>query len=304
MESYDVWGSLWNFETPTNVDVLKVKDYEIVRVKKHYFSDNFWQVVVDPNLPITKQDTKLLLMLCHLYATQQNRDFPPFLIKTKIKSKEDEVFASADKKIKILLNAFRLYDQGDIRGRYLAATPIESKYPMDMFFDLDNIPTTKNVYQFSSPQKLETFMDNLSDIKDLIDTITIDRFNISYTHYNSPIEQLIDLIISLEGLFNKTAFDIKFKVALRTAHLIYSERSPKTQKTYELIKKAYNVRNDVVHGKKLEDKEIEAVISLNIELNKIVRETILKAVELRRDKVLDLFQDTDENKIDEVILNN
>ena len=84
---------------------------------------------------------------------------------------------------------------------------------------------------------------NLKKYSFLINAIR--RFNFSY---NKMFEdRIVDLIISLETLFQEGSGEITYKLSLRCAYFIGNDAEER-KKIFENMKKAYKVRSKIVHG--------------------------------------------------------
>ncbi|MDO8269556.1 MAG: HEPN domain-containing protein [Candidatus Levybacteria bacterium] len=300
-KSYIIYASLWNFDISFNEEEFQLVDFSIKRFKRVSIS-------LDPNKLVSAgmsmNEVNFINTLMFLYESQENRDFPHFIITSELTFENDFEFSIADRKIKWLLTCLRLYGKGDVQGRYLSAIPKEHYRPESNPLDFDSYPGLVDKYILDNKNKFEIFTKKLDGLDDIIDSIAVDRFNISFRHYNSPNEKLLDLITSLEGLFNKSPFDVKFKIALRTAHLIYPDKSKKTQELYEFLLSAYNLRNKIVHG--LPGIDGEDLIIKTAELLEIVREALIRAINLRSTGKIDLFKkanEESEKEMDKIILN-
>ncbi len=300
-KSYIIYGSLWNFDTSFKEERFKVMNFDIRRLERVSI-DLDPQKLISAGIPI--QDVTFLSTLLFLYQSQPNRDFPHFFSQDEFSFEGDFDFSIADGKIKGLLTSLRLYNSGDVQGRLIFTSPKNDKLADVTPLDSDSFPGLQNKYILDSIENLETFAKSLDGLNDLIDTLAIDRFNISYSHYNSPRERLLDLITVLESLFNKSPYDIKFKIALRTSHLLYPKKSEQTQELYEFLLSAYNLRNKIVHG--LGEINQSELMEKTNRLIEIVRVVLKEAILLRSKKKIDLFEksnDKFEREIDKVILN-
>lgn len=299
MKKFVIYGSLWNFDIKADKKDFEIDNYLIKRFNRPDIQHMFQQL---PSSNLPQNDINLLFTLLSLYEARPNRDFPHFIIQTSLILGKNLAFEDADKKIKYLLTALRLYHNGNVLGRYLSSIPEKDFRPEMIPIDSDSFPILKDKYTLTSTDDFKKFFNTLKGLEDLIDTIAIDRFNLSFHHFNAPAERLIDLIVSLEGLFNKSPFDVKYKVAIRSAHILNARRTKKRQLTYSAIVKAYNLRNKIVHGQgQANSDELESV---NTELEEIVRKILLTALDWRAKNKLDLFgKNIQEEEIDKVIVN-
>jgi hypothetical protein len=63
-----------------------------------------------------------------------------------------------------------------------------------------------------------------------------------------PEDALVDLVIALESLFlEEETAELGYRMAMRVAGLLH-DRGAERQTTFELIQKAYQTRNRIVHG--------------------------------------------------------
>jgi Apea-like HEPN len=73
------------------------------------------------------------------------------------------------------------------------------------------------------------------------------RFNFTYDRDISE-DALVDLVIALESLFlEEETSELGYRMAMRVAGLLH-DRGAERQTTFELIQKAYQTRNRIVHG--------------------------------------------------------
>ena len=79
-------------------------------------------------------------------------------------------------------------------------------------------------------------------------TTSIRRFNTSYNNKHIG-DKIADLCISLETLLNDSPGEITLKLSLRVA-LLLGDTEDNREYLWRFIKKCYNVRSEIVHGKK------------------------------------------------------
>ena len=77
---------------------------------------------------------------------------------------------------------------------------------------------------------------------------SIRRFNTSYNNKHIG-DKIADLCISLETLLNDSPGEITLKLSLRVA-LLLGDTEDNREYLWRFIKKCYNVRSEIVHGKK------------------------------------------------------
>jgi hypothetical protein len=109
------------------------------------------------------------------------------------------------------------------------------------------------------------------------------RFNFAGDRFR-PDDELVDLLIAAESLLltDASPAELQFRLALRAAKFVeHPELSP--QDVYELMKKAYNVRSEIVHTGKVSNKTLNSLPqnSLNAfadDVEEIIRLALRKAI--------------------------
>lgn len=84
-------------------------------------------------------------------------------------------------------------------------------------------------------------------------SIALRRFNSAY-HGNIE-DRLVDHIIALEFLYLGHEQELKYRLALRTAYLLGRDESER-KVIFNKMRKAYNVRSDIVHGNRQVDRVV------------------------------------------------
>ena len=114
---------------------------------------------------------------------------------------------------------------------------------------------------------------------------SIRRFQ--YIYHESEIEDKItDLMISLEVLLNREAFEVKEKVTTRAATILEDDDNGKKPDCKKFIQNCYDIRSEIVHGKKrktivkdgnktLSDQEVKE------KLEKYTKKAIIKFINLQ-----------------------
>ncbi len=78
--------------------------------------------------------------------------------------------------------------------------------------------------------------------------IALNRFDSQYED-RSESDKLLDVLIGLEALYSGEPQDLTYRLAMRCAkHL--GKSSDDREKIYNCLKDAYNIRSDIVHGRK------------------------------------------------------
>lgn len=160
--------------------------------------------------------------------------------------------------------------------------------------------------QTDAPQVNE-LVKTLSKLRELekLDSviITIRRFHSSY--HGSLEDRLIDQMIAFESLYLGYDQELKYRLALRAAFLLgRGERERKD--IFSKMRKAYNLRSDIVHGNKpVNRQELKQIIP---ETEEYLRQSIQKFLSLSSEghSLESLRQGTDKElaKLEENILSN
>ena len=130
-------------------------------------------------------------------------------------------------------------------------------------------------------QGISTFLDDYWDVLPQMRPPVqhaLSRFNSSYERRDAT-DRLVDLIISLESLFNDgNPSGVTFKVALRCA--AWSQQTGGGRETtFKMVKKAYESRSKIVHARKEDsDLDMHEVDALEV----IVRLCLVKYLDLQK----------------------
>ena len=101
-------------------------------------------------------------------------------------------------------------------------------------------------------------------------SLPISRFN--YAFYRiTPHDKIIDYCIAFESIYVQDNAELSYKLAMRCSHLLSSTSAGRIS-AYEKLRKAYNLRSQIVHGNNWKDLEINE----GIELEELVRQSIRK----------------------------
>ena len=104
-----------------------------------------------------------------------------------------------------------------------------------------------------------------------------------YIYHESEIEDKItDLMISVEVLLNHEPFEVRDKIATRAATILEEDDSKKPD-CKKFIQKCYDVRSEIVHGKKRKTSVKDGDKTLSDEevkekLESYARKTIIKFI--------------------------
>ncbi len=152
----------------------------------------------------------------------------------------------------------------------------DSRYEMDVN---DQKPMFFQKKQLSNLLKISKLLKNIDFSKKENNFIEISkrRFTSALSR-SSAIDQLIDLMISLESLYAPNPGEISVRLANRSSTLLAS--SDDVREDYWLfVKKVYNIRSGIVHGDGIRNTEINGKqYSLD--------DIILKLVDLARESIL------------------
>jgi hypothetical protein len=211
-----------------------------------------------------------------------------------------------------ILNALRLTTNGSIyfgsfyrfhplnlQGDYFPGSKeIVRKSTRSYFLKKEQIDSFKEIY-YSLNQIYEIFDEN----KTRYLTYSIRRFDYVYRDYLVE-DNITDLMISLETILNNQPFEIRDKTSLRAA-IILEDSDDKKIECKKFIQKCYDMRSEIVHGKKRSTKIKENEVVLTDEevknkLENFVRTAIIKTLKLQ---IKFKTQDTILNKIDSSVLN-
>lgn len=188
------------------------------------------------------------------------------------------------------LNALRITDNGPvIFGNHISYNPDgwQQRFAPGI---RDSVILSYDEY-FLKEDKISKLKENLKLLKKLdekSDSIryldySIRRFN--YVYQNEVVEDNItDLMISLETLLNFEPYEVRDKTSLRAAVLLESDDNEKLN-CRKFIKKCYDIRSEIVHGKKRKAKIMKNNIQLTdaeiqIDLTNYVRTAIVKMLHL------------------------
>ena len=139
----------------------------------------------------------------------------------------------------------------------------------------------------------------IDNLKILYNSITAEfykRFNISFGYFNksynepyTPRDSFLDLMFALENIYLRgDQLELGYKLRLRAAFVL-AENYEDRKNVFEVLKKSYKVRGQIVHGEKSTNLSYDDLF----ELRNLVRKSFL----------MFLKDDINENKLDDLILN-
>lgn len=211
-----------------------------------------------------------------------------------------------------ILSALRLTTEGSIyfgnfygyhpldwQGSYFPGykeTPIKTVHPY--FLRKEHIDSFKEIYSLLN--KIHTDFE-VEKIRYL--TYSIRRFEYSYRDHLVE-DNITDLMISLETMVNNQPYEVRDKTSLRAAILLEDNDEEKIN-CKKFIQKCYDIRSEIVHGKKRDTKikENDKILS-DEEIKEKLENYTRKAVSYML-KLQIKFKTQDEvlNRIDRFILN-
>jgi hypothetical protein len=106
--------------------------------------------------------------------------------------------------------------------------------------------------------------------------LAIRRFNQAHER-PIPADKLIDLLIAFEALLLPKTGELALRLSLRVANLLRDIRD--RQQVFSAMKKAYKLRNNVVHGGKIDDQELIPCVPVTEELLRQSIRVVLEAKE-------------------------
>ena len=118
---------------------------------------------------------------------------------------------------------------------------------------------------------LEVLASNIIDQTYKKFSLSIEYFNKSYIEPYTPRDSLLDLMIALDSLYiRENQPELVYRLKMRIAHLLSNNFSDRKNIT-ELIKNAYDIRSQIIHGKK----KPKITYDFLFEIRNIVRNSIV-----------------------------
>ena len=231
---------LFNFESNIKNKGIKINDIEIRPITENEF---YYFTNLDENQNLSN----VFYDLTHVMYTTHSND--------NLNSGYDVVKS----KFELMLDALSLTGSGNpvsgtiFRNVNNSWIHYDSKYEIDvikqepLFFDKKNLSKLKLIFsslnEVDFNKKENSFLD-----------ISKRRFGSALARTN-PIDQLIDLTVSLESLFAPTPGEITVRLSNRMATLLAKNDSQR-EDYWKFIKKVYNLRSGIVHGDGIRNTEI------------------------------------------------
>ena len=231
---------LFNFESNVKNKGIKINDVEIRPITENEF---YYFTNLDENQNLSNGFYNLTHVM---YTTHHSNDL-------------NSGYNIVKSKFELMIDALSLTGSGNpvfgtiFRNINNSWIHYDSKYEIDvikqesLFFDKKNLSKLKSIFSSLSDvdfnKKENSFLD-----------IAKRRFGSALTRTN-PIDQLIDLTVSLESLFAPTPGEITVRLSNRMATLLAKNDSQR-EDYWKFIKKTYNLRSGIVHGDGLRNTEI------------------------------------------------
>lgn len=174
-----------------------------------------------------------------------------------------------------------------------AITPVEIKNAAHIFGGSGVIPNRQSIRNKLSNEESTKAMKETLPLFDKVMSIyngelRLDELTIALSVYQRAIQEgdhlkdFLDLVIVLEALFSEGDGEISHKIAERTS--IFSESDVKNRKdTFKKLKKIYNARSQLVHGKDLSFDRFGEYHSFKVSLIPIVQSSLFHYIEERSD---------------------
>lgn len=207
-------------------------------------------------------------------------------------------YEEADKRLARLEALFRVFRPGDVAIRRYNVWPLDEsarRRPLgfsdfDLDLDLDyKPPPPESFRRYSGPFDYEEYKLDDEGLELFAkfyenhwpETAESEPLYVAIARFSSACEKwtladrLIDLMIGLEALFGERN-EITYKIALRTASFLYPPGEERTDAFYK-IKRIYEERSNLVHGRKLELETKSKIGHKDVEeFEDLVRRAIMK----------------------------
>ena len=194
--------------------------------------------------------------------------------------KEDKL---ANNKFNNFLNTALLFQTGDLKIGSLYRNYTEWTSQSSKSSQFDNMQLGSRIFEVKKTgmSNLKKFYEEYSKIK--LDSkewsfikVAIDRFRSSILR-NEPIDKIVDLNVALECLFS-SPMETSFKFANRISAILGTDDEQR-EYYWNFIKNEYKLRNNILHGRKADDININDEL---IQLEEIARNSIRKFLNLAK----------------------
>ena len=194
--------------------------------------------------------------------------------------KEDKL---ANNKFNNFLNTALLFQTGDLKIGSLYRNYTEWTSRSSRSSQFDNMQLGNRIFEVKKTgmSNLKKFYHEYSKIK--LESkewsfikVAIDRFRSSILR-SEPIDKIVDLNVALECLFS-SPMETSFKFANRISAILGTDDEQR-EYYWNFIKNEYKLRNDILHGRKADDININDEL---IQLEEITRNSIRKFLNLAK----------------------
>lgn len=216
------------------------------------------------------------------YSGTMDLTFPPVpYMDLEYESDPEHYVERAKELCQPLVTLLRLFKEGRVHGMpcriwdKLAAgdvleTLVKDSIPL-------NLIQTELTYKLDDNDiaKLEAFFAALVGVDQSDFSVAISRFNDSYAR-GTERDRFIDLLIALEALFGDGGDSVGYKISLRCACFLgkFPGVGEGKQQIFDFLKKTYNERSDILHGRR---KSLDwASVETCLKLENLVRQSIVR----------------------------
>jgi hypothetical protein len=168
-------------------------------------------------------------------------------------------FDKAEKELIWALTRLRLFKPGclwgELYGIYNSKEPdvvcCQVKRTQEQGPDPFNYPDSNAVLYIIKKNEVDSLVNFVNGLKN----VPTDSFAVALRRFHRYFDRdliqdrAIDLMIVLESIFSDSAEAIAYKIALRAACLTESEDPIKRKALFDFLKKAYDKRSSIVHGR-------------------------------------------------------
>lgn len=226
------------------------------------FSDFF--ISKSPNcirdITITKEDGTESIVPHSPDEDEYEPGFPrcTYYLELELGKNKPFAFDEAQRKLIWALDRLRLFKPGSLWGELYGIFAPE-KHPVGAFevrrsheegpYPLNYHAGFSGIFVIEEDE-VDSIVDFVNDLKNVPTdsfAVALNRFHL-YFDRDFIQDRAIDLMVALESMFSDDAQAIAYKIALRAACLIESD-AHKRKDLFNFLKKAYNERNPIVHGR-------------------------------------------------------
>ena len=238
-------------------------------------------VICSPPANAHKYEEKIGLNGKPWYSGTFNMNFPGFpYVDFEYESDSKYYRARARELSQSCVTLLRLFKEGQVHGSLFRVWNKLS--PSDLFSEMGtdysplNLLETHHAYKLDDDDEtaLEVLYETLTGVDQTPFSVAISRFNDSYTRKKDS-DRFIDLIVALEALFGDGGDSVGYKIRLRCASFLHRFVGAEEgkQRIFEFLKRAYDERSNILHGRQESLDWASEETCLNLE--NIVRRSIV-----------------------------